>query len=137
MAESDNQTDIQIRVSGLGSRMFRINSAVGWVGSKLIHKGRDLLIKNARPLKAPPAGYHDLTGWTPVIITQAMVGKQIAIFTSFEVKTGKKGSKATADQKNFGDQVREAGGITGVCHTADQAEALILQARQSGPGVKP
>ncbi len=132
MKESNIQKLIMIKASQLGSRLFRINVGTGWTGDKII-KGngkpvilgpRDMLIKNYRPFKTGvPKGYHDTSGWTPMVITQDMVGKKVAVFTMLEIKTTK--GKATPEQLNFEKVVNEAGGISAVLRSeADLEEAL-------------
>jgi hypothetical protein len=56
----------------------------------------------------------DLIGWTPMIITQDMIGCKVAIFTSIEMK--EEGWKFTGDdrevaQKRWLDLVKSDGGI--------------------------
>jgi hypothetical protein len=54
-------------------------------------------------------GSSDLIGWTSLEITPDMVGKKIAIFTAVELKT--KNVKLSTEQRNFLQQVTDAGGI--------------------------
>jgi len=64
-------------------------------------------------------GSSDLIGWTPVIVTQAMVGKPLAVFTAVEEKTLAY-PRLTDDQRNWLDQVTRAGGLAYVAReTAD------------------
>lgn len=56
----------------------------------------------------------DLIGWTPVVITPAMVGKTVAVFTAVEVKA--EGWTKPTDarefaQEKFGKLVQNAGGL--------------------------
>lgn len=103
-------------------RLFRINAGEGQVG-KQIRGGADIrkvvnkmpnaalngavLILGARPLKAAPAGWADLSGWETVEITPDMVGRKIAQFKMVEVKaTG----KLSDVQKKMRDLVLRMGG---------------------------
>lgn len=54
-------------------------------------------------------GSGDLTGWTPIVITQDMVGKTLAVFTSFEGKS--ENDTIKQDQIDWAKKVRKAGGI--------------------------
>lgn len=54
-------------------------------------------------------GGSDLIGWKTVTITNEMVGKEVAIFVACEVKSAK--GKLTAEQRQFLEAVRKAGGI--------------------------
>lgn len=54
-------------------------------------------------------GSSDLIGWTQREITQADVGKTLAVFTAIEVKSSR--VKTTQEQTNFLNAVANAGGI--------------------------
>lgn len=54
-------------------------------------------------------GSSDLIGWTPVIITQEMVGKSVAVFTAIECKVGQRDT--TTQQARFLAVVKQAGGL--------------------------
>lgn len=71
------------------------------------------------------AGSGDLIGWTPVIVTPEMVGKKIAIFTSVEIK--EPGKYPKAHQKNWVQQVQQAGGIAGWASSVEQAEEIFSE----------
>jgi hypothetical protein len=69
------------------------------------------------------SGSGDLIGFTPVIITQEMVGQKIAVFTSIEVKT--KTGVVQKDQKHFVDFIVLNGGFAGVARSADDARKIM------------
>jgi len=50
----------------------------------------------------------DIISFESVVITQEMVGKKIAVFTGYEIKTGN--AVQTVGQKNFEKILLEAGG---------------------------
>lgn len=107
----------------VNTRLFRNNTGTGWVG-KSRKKGTITYIEDARPLTAGLCkGSSDLIGWTTRVITEDMVGKNIAIFTAIEVKT--KYGKPTAEQLNFIKQVKLSGGIAGVARDENDAIQLI------------
>lgn len=71
-------------------------------------------------------GSSDLIGWTPVTITEDMVGKKLAVFTAVEVKLNKNGKyKATDLQKAFISAVRNNGGYAGVADCKQDLEEII------------
>ena len=71
-------------------------------------------------------GSSDLIGWTPITITEDMVGKKIAVFTAIEVKLNKNGKyKATDLQKAFISAVRNNGGYAGVADCKQDLEEII------------
>lgn len=67
----------------------------------------------------PGKGFADLMGFTKVKITEDMVGKELPIFTSYEVKMP--GKYPRPEQKNFAAMVRDHGGISSerVCSFED------------------
>lgn len=119
MSEGDLMREIQLASSEIGARLFRNNSAQGWVG-KSQHIGGRILIDDPRPLHAGLCvGSSDLIGWTPTLTESGPV----AIFTAVEVKSHK--GRLTVDQSRFLDAVRSAGGI-GVCvKSVDEAIQAI------------
>lgn len=68
-------------------------------------------------------GSSDQIGWRTVTITPAMVGRRIAVFAALEVKAP--GGVVSAEQGNFIDQVRLAGGIAGAAWTPEQAREIL------------
>lgn len=96
--------------SAAGITIWRNNTAQGWQGEKIIKKGRDVLLVNARPIKCGLCvGSADLIGIKPVVIQPGDVGKTMGIFTAIEVKTGK--GRVRPDQVTFLEHVEERGGI--------------------------
>lgn len=108
----------------VGSKIFRNNTGVGWQGQTKTTTSGDKLIIDPRPLHAGLCvGSSDLIGWTPVVITESMVGKKVAVFTAIEVK--KPSGKASPSQLNFIHQVSIDGGIAGIAKNEDEALALV------------
>lgn len=123
---------------GLLSRLFRLNSGRAWLsnlGPQSVKKLSDgsVLIPAARPIPLglattsgdPVVGQHDLFGWTEIEITPEMVGSVVPVVTAIETKRSK-GGKTSEGQINFGDQVRNAGGIAGVANSKEAALAVIM-----------
>ena len=67
-------------------------------------------------------GSSDLIGFKSVTITPEMVGQKIAVFTAIEVKTPS--GKATAEQMNFINRVREFGGFAGIARSVQDVLAI-------------
>lgn len=130
MSETNVVKDIILACSRGASRLFKLNTGVGWVGNFKRVKAM-LVATSFRPLRAGLIlangdvleGASDLNGWTSKVITPDMVGLNVAIYTVIEVKDLK---GRTADhQKKFIANVRAAGGIAGVAKTPEQAQAII------------
>lgn len=68
-------------------------------------------------------GSSDLIGWTPVTVTQEMVGKQIAVFTAIECKT--KTGKATDAQLYFIARIWADNGFAGIARNVEDAMKII------------
>ena len=111
---------INERLSNLKSneRLFRINAGMGWIAAKkdtLIKKNKDgsttVLLKKARPFWGAPEGWLDLCGWTEIVITPDMVGKNVAVFTFEEGKTGNLKIEKGSMQEKFRDLIIRMGGI--------------------------
>ena len=68
-------------------------------------------------------GSADLIGWRTITVTPEMVGQQVAVFTSIEVKTAT--GRIRPEQQQWLDAVQAAGGIAGVARSVEDAEALL------------
>lgn len=125
MAESEFTRRCMKLATQLGARLFRNNVAQAWVANKVVDlPGGDKRLVNPRPLHAglvPGSG--DLIGWTPVTITQEMVGQTVAVFTSVETKslTG----RARAGQPEWAEAVRSAGGYAGFARTEGDLNDIL------------
>jgi hypothetical protein len=111
------ETDLQQRIRlALGSRsdlrLFRNNT--GTLPDP--RTGRPVQFGLAR-------GSADLIGWRTITITPEMVGTQIAVFTSIEVKTPT--GHLTPEQRNWLGAVRKAGGIAGVARSICDANEIL------------
>jgi hypothetical protein len=68
-------------------------------------------------------GSADLIGWKRVTVTPDMVGQQVAVFLSIEVKTLT--GRIRPEQQQWLDAVQAAGGIAGVARSVDDALDLL------------
>lgn len=112
MKEADIMRLIQLAGSQKGSRLLRNN-----VGTLRDREGTYVQYGLC-------VGSSDLIGWTPVVITQEMVGMQFAVFTAIEVKTPEN-KRRPDDQVNFINAVKEAGGFAGFATSVKEAEDLL------------
>jgi hypothetical protein len=69
-------------------------------------------------------GSADLIGWTTRTITPDMVGQQVAVFTSIEVKSAT--GRLRPEQRQWLEAVQAAGGIAGVARSVDDARVLLI-----------
>jgi len=126
MKEKKILNDIMMLATKLGHRLFRNNVALAWAG-KISHSVTPgaLTIFTPRPIHSGLCtGSSDLIGWTQVEITQSMVGKKLAVFTAYEIKT--KNVATTEDQRNFIDAVNDSGGIGRFIRSIEEAEEGFL-----------
>ena len=79
--------------------------------------------QHGRPVQFGLAkGSADLIGWTTRTITPDMVGQQVAVFTSIEVKSAT--GRLRPDQRQWLEAVQAAGGIAGVARSVEDAMGL-------------
>ncbi len=118
---------IMIALSGAGFIPFRNNTGLGWSG-RVISKdpaNNTVLLADARPVKfGLTNGASDLIGLKTIVVTPDMVGKKVAVFCAWEVKSGT--GRATTEQKNFIEFVRNAGGIAEVVRSEQDAVSARL-----------
>ena len=115
--------------------LFRTNSGKAWLSgagpAKRLTDG-SVVVPSARPIGLGMCmvngdtmpGLGDLTGWTDVEITPAMVGRRIPVFTMIETKASGGGRKRD-NQINCIQQVQMAGGIAGFAASERQANEII------------
>lgn len=107
---------------------FRANVGQAWQGDATRLPNGDVLIRNARPFSTGlPAGFSDLFGLVPVVVTPDMVGQRVAVFVALEVKAPK--GRASDKQTAFLKAVNDNGGRAGVVRSADDALAVVAGAK--------
>lgn len=134
MRESSVQRSIWLALGRISS-LFRVNTGRAWLsgggpvkrmpdGSVIVPAARPVALGFGKPDGSPLVGASDLHGWTSVLVTPAMVGCRVAVYTAVEAKESG-GGRHTPEQKNFVDQVRLAGGIAGFAASPEEAVALV------------
>ncbi|EMD0638888.1 VRR-NUC domain-containing protein [Salmonella enterica] len=124
---------------GLLCSLFRVNTGRAYVsgmGPAGVSKLSDnsILMKAARPIGmgfTDPrgqlvTGVSDLNGWTSIVITPAMIGQTIAVYTSVETKRTQ-GGRTSIDQERWISKVQKAGGIAFVANCAQSAKAQVTE----------
>jgi len=107
------QQEIRLACGRGDSRLFRNNTGV-------------LQDRNGRPVQFGLAkGSADLIGWRTRLITEDMVGQQVAVFTSIEVKSAT--GRLRPEQQQWLEVVQKAGGIAGVARSVDDALLLVTE----------
>jgi len=111
-SEQTIQQHIRLACSKGDCRLFRNNTGT-------------LKDANGRPVSFGLAkGSADLIGWRTVTVTPEMVGQQVAVFTSIEVKTPT--GRVKPEQQQWLDAVQAAGGIAAVARSVADCEQLGL-----------
>lgn len=126
MTESQIQAEI---LRELGSRpdvrLFRNTCGTGWSGQHISGAGNVVTIGNARFVRyGLTPGSADLIGWQAVTVTNEMVGRKLAVFTSIEVK-GPAGW-LTPEQDTWRRVVKYNGGAAGVARSVAEAAAILI-----------
>jgi hypothetical protein len=111
VTEQQIQQHIRLTCSTGNTRLFRNNT-----GTLRDQHGRPVSFGLCK-------GSADLIGWRTVTITPEMVGQQLAVFTSIEVKAAS--GRLRPEQRQWLDAVQAAGGVAGVARSVDDAKALL------------
>ena len=110
-SEQQIQQEIRIACSHGPVRLWRNNTGT-------------LRDQNGRPVTFGLCkGSADLIGWKTVTITEDMIGQQVAVFLSVEVKTAT--GRLRPEQQAWLNTVQAAGGIAGVARSVSDAEGLL------------
>jgi hypothetical protein len=127
---------LQLKVSPAGWRLFRNLVGGAWMGRvteeiNIPQKGKPPLhvielVGAYRVTVGLGTGSSDAVGWRTVTITEDMVGKPIAQFVAAELKTLKY-KKATDEQKNFLQQVADAGGLAMIVNELPEGEFSVKE----------
>jgi hypothetical protein len=113
VTEQQIQQHIRIACSNGDTRLFRNNTGT-------------LKDANGRPVQFGLCkGSADLIGWRTVTVTPEMVGTQMAVFLSIEVKTPT--GRLRPEQQQWLDAVQAAGGIAGVARSVEDAQRLTMR----------
>jgi hypothetical protein len=120
VSEQSIQQHIRLTCSTGATRLFRNNT-----GTLRDQHGRPVSFGLCK-------GSADLIGWRTVTITPEMVGQQVAVFTSIEVKTPT--GRVKPEQQQWLDAVQSAGGIAGVARSVEDAQALLAAQPNGVPG---
>jgi hypothetical protein len=116
VTEQQIQQHIRIACSNGNTRLFRNNTGT-------------LKDSNGRPVQFGLCkGSADLIGWRTVTVTPEMVGTQVAVFASIEVKTAT--GRLRPEQQQWLDAVQAAGGIAGVARSVEDAATLLRDVAQ-------
>ena len=111
MSEQRIQQEIRIACSKGDTRLFRNNTGT-------------LKDQNGRPVQFGLCkGSADLIGYRSIAITPEMVGQQVAVFLSIEVKTPT--GRLRPEQQQWLDTVQAAGGIAGVARSVEDALRIV------------
>lgn len=111
----ESPADIIAAVSHGDVRLFRMQS------------GMYRALYNEQHVSVGVPGMSDTIGMVSRIVTPAMVGRRVAIYTAIEVKsaTGHTARARRERQDAFIVMVREQGGIAGYARSVDDALKLI------------
>jgi hypothetical protein len=111
VTEQQIQQHIRLTCSSGATRLFRNNT-----GTLRDQHGRPVSFGLCK-------GSADLIGWRTVTVTPEMVGQQVAVFTSIEVKAAS--GRLRPEQRQWLDAVQAAGGIGGVARSVADAVAIL------------
>ena len=111
MSEQRIQQEIRLACSTGNTRLWRNNTGT-------------LRDQHGRPVQFGLCkGSADLIGYQSITITPDMVGQQVAVFASIEVKTPT--GRIRPEQQQWLDTVQAAGGIAGVARSVEDALRIV------------
>jgi hypothetical protein len=120
VTEQQIQQHIRLACSTGATRLFRNNTGT-------------LRDQHGRPVQFGLCkGSADLIGYRTITITPEMVGQQVAVFASIEVKTPT--GRMRPEQRAWLETVQAAGGIAGVARSVEDAKALLAAQPDGVPG---
>ena len=136
LTEADVMALAQRAVTAEGGRVFRNNVGTGWQSRQkalkvsrptdIVMQPGDVLLRGAQYIHFGLfKGSADEIGWRPVVITPEMVGRTIAQFVSLEYKATN--GRVDADQQNWMEQVRGAGGLAAIVRDPAVVKSLFAQ----------
>jgi hypothetical protein len=108
---------------------FRANTGRAWTGNdiKWLPDG-SILIRDPRPFSTGlPAGFSDVFGLVPVVVTPEMVGDTIGVFHAIEFKSPT--GTPTDKQMAFITAVLRNGGRAGIARSTQDAIDIVLGLR--------
>lgn len=126
MKESAAASHIRLDAAGFGVELWRNN-----VGACMDESGRMIRygLCNDSPALAKRVKSSDYIGITPVIITPAMIGQVVGLFTAIETKASDWVFRASDEralaQAAFHDIVRRPGGLAGFARNVDDFRRII------------
>lgn len=125
MTESDILKQIQTLSTG-DVRLWRNQIGQGYQGLVVKKTLHTITLAQYRHINfgIPGVGGSDLIGLSSTIITPAMVGKRVAIFTAIEVKS--ETGKPTHMQTAFTGTIHLLGGHAGVAKMKADAENILV-----------
>jgi VRR-NUC domain len=128
MSETKTLKAIELALSQGECRLLRNNIGQAWQG-KVSRAPPGPWAQGSLIIQAPrvvhfglAGGSSDLIGFKSVTVTPEMVGIKLAIFTSIEVKAAGRFQKG---QRDWLAMVKEFGGIAGVAHSVEEAQAIV------------
>lgn len=113
MSETDLLQRLMLHYSAAGVRLFR-----NQVGTYQLADGRWIS-------SGLCVGSSDLIGWVPVIVTEAMLGRALAVFVAVEGKVGRR--RTTDEQARFLRAVQTAGGLAVVAREVNDVALALAQ----------
>ena len=132
---SEHSTQNEIRNSLVDDGMFfRANVGTAWASNDVAKMpDGSLILRNPRPFSTGlPAGFSDLFGGVPTVITPEMVGQTVAILTVIECKSAKGPIRAL--QERFIAGVIRIGGRAGFARDVETARAIARGTQHGNDG---
>lgn len=123
MTESSLYPAIIGALSNGNTRVFRQQSALAWQGTVVSHTHERLVLAYPRAIRSGCPGMADLGGLTAIEVTEADIGRTLAVYLAIECKAGR--ARPTAEQAAFLETVQRLGARAGIARSVEDARAII------------
>jgi hypothetical protein len=137
MSEHKIQNDIRNALARPECRTFRANTGQAWTGNKVERAtGKrtvelmpgDVVIRQARPFSTGlPKGFPDLVGGVQHTVTEADIGKTLALLVFVENKS--ETGRLSREQEQFIQAMLAFGARAGVARSVEDAERIVFGVR--------
>lgn len=133
MHEAPIVRQIALAASSIGTRLWRNTIGLATLGAAtrierdgavFLRRGDVIVRKGRITMVGLPVGSGDLCGLRQIVITQDMVGKTIAQFTSVECKAPE-GGRVSKEQRQWHEFMLSIGACSGIVKSIAEAEVLL------------
>jgi hypothetical protein len=106
-----------------GTRLFRQQVALSWMGQIVARTPDTITLLHPRALKVGAPGISDFAGIHAIEVTEDLLGARVGVYVAIEAK-GPRG-RVTPEQRNFLAMIQSLGGRAGIARSVAEASDVI------------